>query len=92
MHYLRSILAHAILGKIYHLPRILSTSTETGPNGPLPAEVIAMHPDAPLIKRQGEVNAWDNADFCRAVEATEKKQVILAGITTDVCPLLFHLR
>ena len=43
-----------------------------------------MYPNAPFIHRQGEVDAWDNADFRAAVEATGKKQVILAGITTDV--------
>ena len=53
-----------------------------------------MHPNAPYIKRQGEVDAWDNADFRAAVEATGKKQVIIGGITTDVCespffPFLF---
>ena len=62
-----------------------------GPNGPLPAEVIAMHPTAPFIKRNGEVNAWDNADFRAAVEATGKKQVIIAGITTDVCTAFLAL-
>jgi isochorismate hydrolase len=43
-----------------------------------------MYKDAPLIKRNGEVNAWDNADFRKAVQATGKKQIIVAGITTDV--------
>jgi hypothetical protein len=43
-----------------------------------------MYTDAPLIKRNGEVNAWDNADFRKAVQATGKKQIIVAGITTDV--------
>ena len=47
-----------------------------------------MHPNAPFIKRNGEVNAWDNTDFRAAVEATGKKQVILAGITTDVRPAI----
>lgn len=47
-----------------------------------------MHPTAPFIKRQGEVDAWDNLDFRAAVKATGKKQVILAGITTDVCFIL----
>ena len=56
----------------------------TGPNGPLPKEIIDMHPKAPFIKRNGEVDAWDNADFKAAVKATGKKQVIMAGITTDV--------
>ncbi|TCD66051.1 hypothetical protein EIP91_001859 [Steccherinum ochraceum] len=81
-----NILAHAELAKIFNLPTVLTSSTETGPNGPLPAEILAMHPDAPLIKRQGEVNAWDNPDFQAAVKATGKTQVILAGITTDVRP------
>jgi isochorismate hydrolase len=44
-----------------------------------------MHPDAPLIKRNGEVDAWDNAEFRAAVNATGKKQLIIGGITTDVC-------
>ena len=44
-----------------------------------------MYPNAPLIKRQGEVDAWDNADFRAAVRATGKKQLVMAGIVTDVC-------
>ncbi|GJE99969.1 Isochorismatase hydrolase [Phanerochaete sordida] len=86
-----NILAHAALGQVFNLPTILTTSAETGPNGPLPQEVIAMHPNAPFIKRNGEVNAWDNADFKAAVKATGKKQVIIAGITTDVCTAFLAL-
>jgi hypothetical protein len=56
-----------------------------GPNGPLPKEIIEMYPKAPLIKRNGEVNAWDNPDFRAAVEATGRKQIILGGIVTEVC-------
>ncbi len=44
-----------------------------------------MYPNAPLIKRQGEVDAWDNADFRAAIKATGRKQIIIAGIVTDVC-------
>ncbi|KIK58667.1 hypothetical protein GYMLUDRAFT_694641 [Collybiopsis luxurians FD-317 M1] len=86
-----NIFAHAALGKVFNLPTILTTSTEQGPNGPLPKEIIEMHPNAPFIKRQGEVNAWDNEDFRKAVKATGKKQVIMAGITTDVCTTFLAL-
>ncbi|KAJ3754257.1 Isochorismatase-like protein [Lentinula raphanica] len=89
--YKNNILAHAALGKVFNLPTILTTSTQQGPNGPLPKEIVEMHPSAPLIKRQGEVNAWDNADFRAAVKATGKKQVIMAGITTDVCTTFLAL-
>ena len=38
-------------------------------------------------------SAWDNADFQAAVKATGKKQIIVAGITTDVCTVRnFHVR
>lgn len=49
-----------------------------------------MHPTAPYIKRQGEVNAWDNAEFRAAVEATGKKQLIIGGIVTEVCQFVLH--
>ncbi|KAL4254154.1 isochorismatase family protein [Abortiporus biennis] len=86
-----SILAHATLGKIFNLPTILTSSTETGPNGPLPQEIFELHPNAPLIKRQGEVNAWDNPEFRAAVKATGRTQVILAGLVTDVCTTFLAL-
>lgn len=61
-----------------------------GPNGPMPQEILDMYPDAPLIKRQGEVDAWDNADFRAAIKATNRTQIILAGIVTDVCMYSLH--
>lgn len=63
-------------------------SYSEGPNGPLPNAILNMYPDAPLIERPGEINAWDNAEFRAAVEATGKKQIVMAGIVTDVCKLL----
>jgi hypothetical protein len=50
-----NILAHAELGKLFNLPVIMTTSSQQGPNGPLPKEILEMYPDAPLVKRQGEV-------------------------------------
>ncbi|KAF1975396.1 Isochorismatase hydrolase [Bimuria novae-zelandiae CBS 107.79] len=89
--YRENILAHAELGKLFNLPVVMTTSAETGPNGPLPKEILEMYPDAPLIKRQGEVDAWDNAKFREAIKATGKKQIIIAGITTDVCTAFLAL-
>lgn len=79
------MIAHASIGKLFDLPVVLSTSAENGPNGPLPKAILDMYPDAPLVKRQGEVDAWDNPEFRKAIEDTGKKQIIMAGITTDVC-------
>jgi len=86
-----NVIAHAAIGKVFNLPTILTTSAETGPNGPLPREITDMHPNAPYIKRNGEVNAWDNEDFRNAVRETGKTQIIIAGITTDVCTAFLAL-
>ncbi|KAK7040309.1 hypothetical protein VNI00_009777 [Paramarasmius palmivorus] len=91
VEYRNNILAHAALGKVFDLPTILTTSTDDGPNGPMMQEILDMHSDAPLIRRQGEVNAWDNPDFRAAVRATGKNQVILGGIVTDVCTAFLAL-
>lgn len=80
-------IAIAKVGKIFDLPTILTTSAEDGANGPLLPEIVAMYPDAPYIARGGEINAWDNTEFKKAVEATGRKKLIIAGVSTDVCVL-----
>ncbi|KAH7174026.1 Isochorismatase-like protein [Fusarium flagelliforme] len=84
-------LAHAAIGKAFDLPVILTTSADQGPNGPLTREIRTMYPKAPLIQRQGQVNAWDSEEFRDAVKATNKSQIILAGIVTDVCTTFLAL-
>ena len=80
-----NVLALADLAKYFKLPTILTTSFETGPNGPLVPELKALFPDAPYIARPGQINAWDNEDFVKAIKATGKKQLIIAGVVTEVC-------
>lgn len=80
-----NVLAVADLAKYFKLPTILTTSFEDGPNGPLVPELRESFPDAPFIPRPGQINAWDNADFVKAVKATNRKQLIIAGVVTEVC-------
>lgn len=80
-----NVLALSAMANYFKLPTILTTSFETGPNGPLVPELKAQHPDAPYIARPGQINAWDNEEFVRAVKATGKKQLIIAGVVTEVC-------
>ncbi|ENW07133.1 isochorismate family cysteine hydrolase YcaC [Acinetobacter beijerinckii] len=80
-----NVLALADAAKYFNLPTILTTSFENGPNGPLVTELKEIFPDAPYIARPGQINAWDNEDFVKAVKATGKKQLIIAGVVTEVC-------
>lgn len=80
-----NVLALANLTKYFKLPAILTTSFENGPNGPLVPELKEILPNAAYIPRPGQINAWDNEDFVKAVKATGRKQLIIAGVVTDVC-------
>ncbi|WP_158894806.1 MULTISPECIES: isochorismate family cysteine hydrolase YcaC [unclassified Pseudomonas] len=80
-----NVLALANCAKFFGLPTILTTSFEQGPNGPLVPELVELFPEAPYIARPGQINAWDNEDFVAAIKATGRKQLIIAGVVTDVC-------
>ena len=80
-----NVLALADLAKYFKLPTILTTSFEEGPNGPLVPELKQIFPDAPYIARPGQINAWDNEDFVNAIKKTGRKQLIIAGVVTEVC-------
>lgn len=80
-----NVLAMAEIAKYFGLPTVLSTSFEDGPNGSLLPELQEILPDAAFIPRPGQINAWDNDDFVKAVKATGKKQLIIAGVVTEVC-------
>src|SRR5215212_9917365 len=72
----------AELGK---LPIIYTASEPKGTNGPIMSELAAAAPNAQYVARKGEVSAWDNADFVKAVEKTGRKTLVMAGVWTSVC-------
>jgi nicotinamidase-related amidase len=67
------------------MPIIYTASEPGGPNGPIMEELVEAAPNAKYIGRKGEVSAWDNADFVKAVEATGRKTLVMAGVWTSVC-------
>ena len=75
----------AKLATLLKIPVITTASEPNGPKGPLMPEIHQFAPHAVYVGRKGEVNAWDNDDFVKAVRATGKKTLIMAGVWTSVC-------
>jgi nicotinamidase-related amidase len=83
----RNILALAKTAKILGVPVVLTSSQEENVQGPLLPELERVLPEAfaARIRRAGIVNAWNDPNFKKAVEATGRRNLIMAGVTTDVC-------
>ncbi|MFC2254838.1 isochorismatase family protein [Labrys portucalensis] len=83
--FLNNVKALVTIAQIYKLPTIITTSAHDGPNGPIMPAVEQGLPDATIVHRPGEINAFDNADFAAAVKKTARKKLLIAGISTEVC-------
>ena len=83
----RNTLALAKTAKILNIPVVLTSSQEQNVQGPLLPELEQILPEAfaARVQRAGIVNAWSDPHFKKAVEATGRRNLIMAGVTTDVC-------
>lgn len=86
-HVRRATLALARAARILEMPVVLTTSQEDRLQGPLMPGLVELLPDAHAsrVKRAGLVNAWADPAFRRAVLATRRRNLLMAGVTTDVC-------
>lgn len=69
------------------IPLVLTSSMETNFQGLLLEDLLVIAPEQyeKRIKRPGIVDCWEYEEYKKAVEATGKKKLIMAGLTNDVC-------
>ncbi|MFJ8580906.1 isochorismatase family protein [Micromonospora sp. NPDC093277] len=84
---LANAVALAKAAKALGLPLVLTTSLEDHDQGPLAPEIATVAPEeyAARIQRIGVVNAMDDPAFAAAVAATGRRNLVIAGVTNDVC-------
>lgn len=81
--------ALANIGRIFQLPTFV-LGDEGERLGAFNAAIHAPIPKATKIPRH-TVSAWREPNFVRAVEATGRRNLIVAGISTDMCVALLSL-
>lgn len=80
-----NVVALCRLAKAYDVPVIVSTvGVDMGVNTGTDEEIMAELSGTEEIDRTG-VNAWEDEDFRKAVEATGRKKIVIAGLWTEVC-------
>src|SRR2546427_10944976 len=78
-----NVVALAKAAKVLGVP-VIVTATSPEMWGPVIPELTEALPGVPIIART-TVNAFDDARFAKAVEATGRKKLIIAGVSTEVC-------
>jgi nicotinamidase-related amidase len=84
---LRNAVTLATAAKTLKMPVVLTSSQEDRIQGPISPALEKVLPDAfkARVKRQGIVNAWGDPNFSAAIAATGRKNIIMGGVTTDIC-------
>lgn len=79
-----AILAKA--AKLFKIPTVLSTVAKDSFSGPMDPVITEVFKGQELIDRTS-INAWVDANFRKAIEATGRKKIIVAGLWTEACVL-----
>ncbi len=74
----------AKVAKEFKVPTILSSVETESFSGYLWPQLLDVFPGQEVIERSS-MNAWDDAGFRKAIEATGRKNILLTGLWTEVC-------
>jgi nicotinamidase-related amidase len=80
---LDNIVSVARLARTYDLPIVLSTVNVANGQDPTLPELKAVLSDSQEIDRT-QINSWEDVEFRRAIESTERKKLIMAALWTEV--------
>jgi nicotinamidase-related amidase len=78
-----NVVALAKAARVLGVP-IIVTATSPTMWGPTIPELTEALPEVSIINRT-TVNAFDEPRFAKAVEATGRKKLVIAGVSTEVC-------
>jgi nicotinamidase-related amidase len=81
---LHNVQAIAKASKLFKVPTILTTVAAKSFSGDMLPEVQSVFPEYVPIDRTS-MNSWEDSNFRKAIEATGRKKIVLAGLWTEVC-------
>jgi nicotinamidase-related amidase len=82
-----NVVALAKAARALRLPIVVTTTARDSMWGPTFPELVEALPDVSIIDRSS-VNAFDDPEVARAIDATGRKKLIFAGVSLEVCAAL----
>jgi nicotinamidase-related amidase len=81
MHHVQTL---ARAAKVFGLPTVLTTVARDSFSGPFMPTIVELFPDHEILDRTS-INSWLDDAFRKAVEATGRKKIVIAGLWTSAC-------
>src|ERR1700756_1022826 len=85
-----NVVALAKAAKIFKVPTTITTVETESFSGHTYPELLAVFPDNKILERTS-MNSWDDQNVRDALAATGRKKVVVSGLWTEVCNLMFAL-
>jgi nicotinamidase-related amidase len=70
--------------KLFKVPTVISTVAAASFSGPFMPEVTSLFPEISVIDRTS-MNSWLEPNFRKAIHATDRKKIVIAGLWTEAC-------
>jgi nicotinamidase-related amidase len=85
-----NVVALAKAGKIFNVPTTITTVETESFSGHSYPELLAVLPTHKILERSS-MNSWDDQNVRDALAATGRKKIVVSGLWTEVCNLMFAL-
>ena len=85
-----NVVALAKAGKIFNVPTTITTVETESFSGHTYPELLAVLPNNKILERSS-MNSWDDQNVRDALAANKRKKVVVSGLWTEVCNLMFAL-
>jgi nicotinamidase-related amidase len=85
-----NVVALAKAAKAFNVPTVITTVETDSFSGNTYPELLAVLPENKILERSS-MSAWDDQNVRDALKANGRKKVVVAGLWTEVCDLMFAL-
>ena len=79
-----NLIALAKSAKLFNIPTVITSVETESFSGFVFPELLDVFPNQDILERSS-MNSWDSAAVRKAIAATNRKKLILAGLWTEVC-------
>src|SRR6202521_6180796 len=85
-----NVVALAKAAKVFKVPTTITTVETDSFSGNTYPELLAVFPENRILERTS-MNSWDDQNVRDALKVNGRRKVVLSGLWTEVCNMMFAL-